>query len=78
MALRLLPKVDEIKNAELPILKTTHLVYDEIEKEILTMIKHHPTLTKKFPIYILGGIVINTDETLPNYFSQKIFQKIKA
>jgi hypothetical protein len=76
LALRLLPKVDEIKNAELPILKTTHLVYDEIEKEILTMIKHHPTLTKKFPIYILGGIVINTDETLPNYFSQKVFQKI--
>jgi len=76
LALRLLPKVDEIRNAEVPILKTTQLIYYEIEKEILALIHHHPTLLNKFPVYILGGIVINTDENLPNYFSQKTFKKI--
>jgi hypothetical protein len=76
LALRLLPKVDEIRNADIPILKTTHLVYDEIEKEIISLIQHHPVLLNKYPVYILGGIVINTDETLPNYFSQKVFRKV--
>ncbi len=76
LALRLLPKAEEIRNADIPILKTTHLVYDEIEKEILELIQHHPILLNKYPVYILGGIIINTDETLPNYFSQKVFRKI--
>lgn len=76
LALRLLPMADEIRNAEVPILKTTHLVYNEIEKEILTLIQNHPTLLSRFPVYILGGIIINTDEMLPNYFSQKAFRKI--
>jgi len=76
LALRLLPNVDEIRNADVPILKTTQLVYNEIEKEILMLIQHHPTLLSKFPVYLLGGIVINTDENLPNYFSQKTFRKI--
>lgn len=76
LALRLLPKAEEIRNAAVPIIKTTHLVYDEIEKEILALILNHPTLRSRFPVYILGGIVINTDETLLNYFSQKTFRKI--
>lgn len=76
LALRLLPKAEEIRNAEVPILKTTHLVYDEIEKEMLELIRHHPTFLNKYPVYILGGIIINTDETLPNYFSQKVFMKV--
>ncbi|HEY3372223.1 MAG TPA: hypothetical protein VGK10_15315 [Prolixibacteraceae bacterium] len=76
LALRLLPMADEIKRSPVPILKTTHLVYDEIEKEILKMITHQLGSFNKFPVYILGGIVINTDETLPNYFSQKVFKKI--
>lgn len=76
LALRLLPKAEEIRNADIPILKTTHLVYDEIEKEILALIRHHPILLNKYPVYILGGIIINTDETLPNYFSQKTFRKV--
>jgi len=76
LALRLLPMVDEIRTSDVPILKTTHLVYNEIEKEILSLIEHHPTLLNRFPVYILGGIIINTDETLPNYFSQKAFRKI--
>jgi hypothetical protein len=71
-----LPKAEEIRNADIPILKTTHLVYDEIEKEILALIRHHPILLNKYPVYILGGIIINTDETLPNYFSQKTFRKV--
>ena len=77
LALRLLPMASEIRNAEVPILKTTHLVYDEIENEILKLIINNPVLQNKFPVYILGGIVINTDETLPNYFSQKVFRKVK-
>lgn len=76
LALRLLPMAGEIKAAEVPILKTTHLVYDEIEKEMLALLKHHPSLLSKFPVYILGGIVINTDENMPNYFSQKTFRKV--
>lgn len=76
LALRLLPMIQEIKEAKVPILKTTHLVYDQIEKEMLGLIRNHPYLLSKFPVYILGGIVINTDETLPNYFSQKIFRKV--
>jgi hypothetical protein len=76
IALRLLPKVDEIRSSALPILKTTHLVYDEIEQEILNLIQHHKALKNKFSVYILGGIVINTDESLPNYFSQKTFRKV--
>jgi hypothetical protein len=76
LALRLLSKADEIRNADVPILKTTQLVYDEIEKETLALVRLHPSLLNKFPVYILGGIVINTDENLPNYFSQKIFRKI--
>ncbi|MFY9150776.1 MAG: hypothetical protein WAO52_02085 [Prolixibacteraceae bacterium] len=77
LALRLLPKAEEIRNAEVPILKTTHLVYDEIEKEMLELIQQHPTFLSKYPVYILGGIVINTDETLPNYFSQKVFRRVQ-
>jgi len=77
LALRLLPMAEEIKKADVPILKTTHLVYDEIEKEIIDLIKNHPTLLSQYPVYILGGIVINTDETLPNYFSQKVFRKVE-
>lgn len=77
LALRLLPKADEIRKSEVPILKTTHLVYDEIEKEILELIQQHPTFLNKYPVYILGGIIINTDETLPNYFSQKVFRRVK-
>jgi hypothetical protein len=77
LALRLLPKVDEIRNAKVPILKTTHLVYDEIEKEMLKLIWNHPSLLDKYPVYILGGIIINTDETLPNYFSQKVFRRVR-
>lgn len=77
LALRLLPMVEQIRKAELPILKTTHLVYDEIENEILKLIINHPTMLADFPVYILGGIVINTDETLPNYFSQKIFRRVR-
>lgn len=76
LALRLLPMVQEIRNSPVPILKTTHLVYDEIEKEMIHLITSHPTLLKKFPVYLLGGIIINTDETLPNYFSQKVFRKL--
>lgn len=76
LALRLLPMAEEIKNSPVPILKTTHLVYDEIEKEMIKLISHHPTLLNKFPVYLLGGIIINTDETLPNYFSHKVFRKI--
>ena len=76
LALRLLPKAEEIRNADVPILKTTHLVYDEIEKEILALIRHHPVFLNQYPVYILGGIIINTDETLPNYFSQKVFRKV--
>lgn len=76
LALRLLPMIEEIQKAEFPIMKTTHLVYDEIEKEMLGLIHNHPNLLSKFPVYILGGIVINTDETLPNYFSQKVFRKV--
>lgn len=34
LALRLLPLAQEIRDSPVPILKTTHLVYDEIEKEI--------------------------------------------
>lgn len=76
LALRLLPKAEEIRNSPVPILKTTHLVYDEIEKEIIALIQNHPSLLGKFPVYILGGIVINTDETLLNYFSTKTFSKV--
>lgn len=77
LALRLLPMAEEIRRAKVPILKTTHLVYDEIENEILKLIINHPTMQKNFPVYILGGIVINTDETLPNYFSQKVFRRVR-
>jgi hypothetical protein len=77
LALRLLPMAEEIRNAEVPILKTTHLVYNEIEKEIIALIQHHPDFLNRYPVYILGGIIINTDQTLPNYFSQKIFRKVK-
>ena len=77
LALRLLPFVNEIRKAKVPILKTTHLVYDEIENEILKLIINNPLLQTKFPVYILGGIVINTDEALPNYFSQKVFRKVR-
>jgi len=77
LALRLLPMANEIRKADVPILKTTHLVYDEIENEILKLIINNPILQTKFPVYILGGIVINTDETLPNYFSQKVFRKVR-
>lgn len=76
LALRLLTRADEIRNSTVPILKTTHLVYDEIEKEIIKLITAKPDTFNKFPVYILGGIIINTDETLPNYFSQKVFRKI--
>lgn len=76
LAIRLLPMAEEIRNSTVPILKTTHLVYDEIEKEITKLITDNPAPFKNFPVYILGGIVINTDETLPNYFSQKVFRKI--
>lgn len=77
LALRLLPMAEEIRKAKFPILKTTHLVYDEIENEILKLIINHPTMQSDFPVYILGGIVINTDETLPNYFSQKVFRRVR-
>jgi hypothetical protein len=77
LAIRLLPMAEEIRKAEVPILKTTHLVYDEIENEMLKLIINNPVLQSKFPVYILGGIVINTDETLPNYFSRKVFRKVK-
>ena len=77
LALRLLPMAHEIRKAEVPILKTTHLVYDQIENEILKLIINNKNLQANFPVYILGGIVINTDETLPNYFSQKVFRKVR-
>jgi hypothetical protein len=77
LALRLLPMAEEIRKAEVPILKTTHLVYDEIENAVIKLIINHPTMQSNFPIYILGGIVINTDETLPNYFSQKVFRRVR-
>ena len=77
LALRLLPMADEIRKAEVPIIKTTHLVYDEIEKEVLSLIHDHPTLLSKYPVYILGGVIINTDETLPNYFSMKVFRRVQ-
>jgi hypothetical protein len=76
LAIKLLPNANEIRNSELPILTTTRLVYNEIEKEIEQLIKIHPTLLKDYPVYILGGIVINTDETLPNYFSQNTFRRV--
>ena len=77
LALRLLPKAEEIRLAAVPILQTTNLVYLEIEKEILDLIHRHPSLLRRFPVYILGGILINTDETLPNYFSQRKFGKVE-
>jgi len=77
LALRLFPMAKEIRNAEVPILKTTHLVYDEIENEILKLIINNEVLQADFPVYILGGIVINTDGTMPNYFSQKVFRKVR-
>jgi hypothetical protein len=77
LALRLLPMADEIRKAKVPILKTTHLVYNEIENEILKLIMNNKILKTNFPVYILGGIVINTDETLPNYFSRKVFKKVR-
>jgi len=76
LAIRLLPKADEIRNAEIPILRTTQLVYDEIEREIVSLIERDKSIWGEFPVYILGGILINTDETLPNYFSQKTFRRV--
>jgi hypothetical protein len=76
LAMRLSHSVAEIRKAEVPILKTTHLVYDEIENEILKLIIRNKNLQTKFPVYILGGIVINTDDHLPNYFAQKVFRKV--
>jgi hypothetical protein len=76
LALRLSPMVADIRKAEVPILKTTHLVYDEIENEILKLIIRNKILQSNFPVYILGGIVINTDDNLPNYFAQKVFRKV--
>jgi hypothetical protein len=77
LAHKLMPMAGEIRQSKVPILKTTHLVYDEIENEILKLIINHPTIQANFPVYILGGIVINTDETLPNYFSQKVFRRVR-
>lgn len=77
LELRLLPMAKEIRKSLVPILKTTHLVYDEIENEILKLIINNEVLQADFPVYILGGIVINTDENLPNYFSQKVFRKVR-
>ena len=77
LALRLLPMAEEIRKAKVPILKTTHLVYNEIENEILKLIINNEVLQADFPVYILGGIVINTDETMPNYFSEKVFRKVR-
>jgi hypothetical protein len=77
LAHRLLPMAKEIRKSKVPILKTTHLVYDEIENEILKLIINNKILQADFPVYILGGIVINTDEPLPNYFSQMVFRKVK-
>ena len=77
LAHKLLPMAAEIRKSKVPILKTTHLVYDEIENEILKLIINHPLIQQDFTVYILGGIVINTDETLPNYFSQKVFRKVR-
>jgi hypothetical protein len=71
-----LPKAEEIRNSEIPILRTTQLVYDEIEREIIALIENDKTIWGNFPVYILGGVLINTDETLPNYFSQKTFRRI--
>lgn len=76
LALRLSPMAADIRKAEVPILKTTHLVYDEIENEILKLIIRNKILQSNFPVYILGGIVINTDDNLPNYFAQKVFRKV--
>jgi hypothetical protein len=77
LAHKLLPMAADIRKSKIPILKTTHLVYDEIENEILKLIINHPSIQESFPVYILGGIIINTDETLPNYFSQKTFRKVR-
>jgi len=76
LAMRLSASVSEIKKAEVPILKTTHLVYDEIENAILKLIIRNKILQSDFPVYILGGIIINTDDDLPNYFAQKVFRKV--
>lgn len=76
LAIRLLPKAEEIRNAPIPILRTTELVYEEIESEMISLIEQDKTIWGKFPVYLLGGIVINTDETLPNYFSPKTFRRI--
>jgi len=76
LAMRLSHSVTDIRKADVPILKTTHLVYDEIENEILKLIIRNKNLQTKFPVKILGGIIINTDEHLPNYFAQKVFRKV--
>ena len=51
-------------------------MYDEIEREIVSLIERDKSIWGEFPVYILGGILINTDETLPNYFSQKTFRRV--
>lgn len=76
LAIKLLPRANDIKNSQFPILTTTKLVYQEIENEIISLILKQPIYFSGFPVYVLGGVVINTDETLPNYFSQNTFKRI--
>lgn len=76
LAIKLLPYAEDIRKAEIPILKTTQLVYNEIEAAVIELILNDKSIFGTAPVYILGGITINTDETLPNYFAPNVFRRV--
>ncbi len=63
-------------DSENPMLEITRYAYSLIEKDIRKIIRAKKKFIKTGSLYILGGILINTDAGDDDYFDEILFEKV--
>ncbi len=65
-----------IADTKLPIVEITKKTFSLIEKDIKEMIQSKKKDIENFPVYLLGGILINTDAGHNDFFEPLVFEQI--
>lgn len=77
MAQKLHENIEKIKATDNPIIEITKQSYSLIEDNLQKILASKNEIMKDLPVYLLGGILINTDDGYDDYFEEIVFRKFK-
>lgn len=70
---QLLPAAEDIGKHEEPLVAATDVMYQQIDKRIKELLKKSAGSFKNTTVVLIGGIIINTDFELPDWFDLREF-----